>query len=164
MLSFILLATFNGILIGFSRAFNGRLSMSNGPFQASLCNHIIGFLFLAVVLYLVTGLSLELVKEQISGVPMALYLGGVIGAFYVAINSLVLAKLGAVKSALLVIGAQMIAGLVIDYFQNETSTSVLAAFAQLLGVALIIFGIYLSKEPSSSKAPNMQREINKEKV
>jgi len=147
MLSFILLAMFNGVLIGFSRSFNGRLSMSYGPFQASFCNHIIGFLFLAILLYLFTELTLSSISIQISAVPISLYIGGIIGAFYVAINSLVLTKIGVVKSALLVISAQMITGVVIDYIQRNTQGSLLDAAAQLLGIILIVIGIYLSKAP-----------------
>ena len=42
---YVLLALINGLVIGLSRALNGRLSHSVGPFRASLCNHLVGFLF-----------------------------------------------------------------------------------------------------------------------
>jgi len=66
------------------------------------------------------------------------YLGGVLGTFFVAINSYVIPRLGVTKTALLVISGQMLVAVVI----SNHSSSVVSLFIQLLGVALILLGVY----------------------
>ncbi|CAI1685954.1 Uncharacterized protein conserved in bacteria [Serratia ficaria] len=106
----ILLALFNGVCISISRAVNGRLALDRGAFSASLCNHIVGFLFLSLLLAASGGFSLD----QTGQAPWGAYLGGSIGALFVALNSYVLPRLGAMRAALLIISGQMLAGVAID--------------------------------------------------
>lgn len=106
----ILLALFNGVCISISRAVNGRLALDRGAFSASLCNHIVGFLFLSLLLAASGGFSLD----QTGQAPWGAYLGGAIGALFVALNSYVLPRLGAMRAALLIISGQMLAGVAID--------------------------------------------------
>lgn len=156
MFGYIFLAVFNGVIIGTSRALNGRLSMNVGPFKASLCNHLVGFLLLSLIL-VITQMFSDIDIQVIDGAPLSVYLGGFIGALYVAINSFVLARIGATSSALLVISGQMITGVLIDY-QNEVLVSI---FSSLLGVTMIIFGVYLSKVlPTVSNARSSHQRSN----
>ncbi|MGW2063362.1 DMT family transporter [Streptomyces sp. NPDC055775] len=50
MTPYVLLALLTGLIIGTSRAVNGRLSTRIGAFKASVWNHVAGFAFLSVVL------------------------------------------------------------------------------------------------------------------
>lgn len=152
MFGYIFLAVFNGVIIGTSRALNGRLSMNVGPFKASFCNHLVGFLLLSLILLLSMMFS-DIDINAIEGAPLFVYLGGFIGALYVAINSFVLTRIGATSCALLVISGQMITGVLIDY-QNEVLVSL---FASLLGVTMIIFGVYLSTVSSAKSQKIKQR-------
>lgn len=137
MLTLVLLALFNGICISISRAINGRLSLSRGAFHASLCNHIVGFVFLSLLLAVIGGFT----ASPFGQAPWGAYLGGVIGALFVALNSYVLPRLGTLRAALLIISGQMLTGVVIDRLRdNEGSASV-----QLLAISLIILGIYLAR-------------------
>jgi transporter family-2 protein len=65
---------------------------------------------------------------------------------FVATNSYVLPRIGAVKTVLLVISGQMIAGVMIDY-QGGVSGG---ALAQFFGAAIIIVGMYLAGSPGPS--------------
>lgn len=138
MSGYILLAIFTGIIIGTSRAINGRLSMDIGPFKASFCNHIVGFLFLTSVLAVMGSLRFD----AASNIPFYTYFGGFFGALFVAINSYVFPRIGAIKTVLLVISGQMIFSVLIDS-KNGTITTLLA---QLMGVAIILLGIYLANK------------------
>ncbi|APJ02816.1 DMT family transporter [Silvanigrella aquatica] len=137
MTFFILLAILNGIVIGINRSVNGKLSFSAGPLKASFWNHAVGFLLLTLLVYFFD--SFQYFTNVI--IPPTSLLGGVLGAFFVILSCFVFTKLGAVKTALFVISGQMISSLLIDFnFKNMTSI-----IAQILGIILIIFGIYLSK-------------------
>ncbi|MGH9897783.1 MAG: DMT family transporter [Pyrinomonadaceae bacterium] len=143
MPGYILLAMLNGVVIGVSRAINGRLSIEIGPFKASFWNHLVGFLFLTTVLIGMGSLTFSIP----SCAPAFTYLGGFFGALFVAVNSYVLPRIGAIKTVLLVISGQIVTGVLIDY-QRGAAVSTLAQF---LGVAIIILGVYLARTSGSRR-------------
>ncbi len=137
MLTSILIALAGGAAVGMSRSINGRLTMDRGAFRASFWNHFIGFALLSVFVILFERQGMALLAE----VPAWAFTGGVIGAVFVAISSYVFPRIGAARSALLIIGGQMIVGLLIDYLRGTAQFSI----GQPAGVALILFGIYLTR-------------------
>lgn len=148
---YILLALFNGVIIGLSRVLNGQLSHSKGPFQASFYNHIIGFGLLTVLLLLINPNQMLATTNNFTALPSYIYLGGFIGALYVAINSYVLGKIGASSCAILVISGQMFTGVIIDIWLDTEVNSTVFSYQLLLqfsAVALIIMGIFLSNKYS----------------
>lgn len=151
MIVCVFLALINGILIGASRAINGRLSVDVGVVRASFWNHLVGFIFLTLIIILIQGVG-QLTKLT---VPPFAYLGGAIGALFVLINSYVFKKLGAIKTALLVISGQMITGVLIDYKSGHA----LYTLGQCLGIVLILLGVYLSKN-ASLKLPQTKIRVN----
>ena len=75
---YLLLGLTNGICIALSRMLNGQLSSQRGAFYASYINHIVGCLFLSVLVLYWSNPSIEYPTD------ITLYSGGVIGALYVA--------------------------------------------------------------------------------
>lgn len=144
MIAYILLAMFNGVIIGISRAINSRLSTDIGPFKASYWNHVIGFIFLSVILIFTEKTPFSFVID----IPVVAYFAGLFGALFVGINSFVFSRIGAVKTILLVISGQMISSTIIDYNNGDQTKIGL----QFLGVFFILFGVYLSKIPKSRVA------------
>ncbi|WP_375753572.1 DMT family transporter [Vibrio sp. HN007] len=135
MWMYILLALLNGFCIAIARILNGQLSVSRGPFSASFINHVGGFLFLTLVmLYLLS-------PPLLSGGSVVMYGGGVIGALYVAINSLVMTRLGSTNTIILVISGQMLVSLLLDSPTNNDGEMLL----KLSGVMLIVAGIALKE-------------------
>ncbi|RYV03474.1 hypothetical protein SOPP22_04200 [Shewanella sp. OPT22] len=134
-MTMILLALLNGILIGLARTLNGRLGSSRGAFPASFVNHFVGFVFLTIMLWLVFE-----TPNYDKSIPTHAYLGGIIGALYVAVNSFVLHKVGAVTSILCVLSGQMLASLMIDMWLLDSGLS----STQILGVLFIFAGMYLT--------------------
>ncbi|WP_038291596.1 DMT family transporter [Zooshikella ganghwensis] len=143
MILFIFLALLNGMLIGSSRAINGQLSAKIGPFKASLWNHIIGFIFLTLIL-IVMG---QWQVDNPADIPFSAYLGGFFGALFVAVSSYVFPRLGAMNAAILVISGQMISAVFIDWQNTDSLPSLL----RCLGVIVVLLGIYLSRLPNISK-------------
>lgn len=150
---FILLALINGLFIGLSRSINGQLSLNKGPFNASFYNHLVGFLLLSMIMI---GLNLESTTVAVGweSETWYLYLGGLIGALYVALNSFVLNQLGTTKTALLVISGQMMAGVLLDFIFKQASSHLLPYLMQIIGVIFILFGIVLSQK-RQQKAENI---------
>lgn len=153
MTYFVFIAILNGIVIGTSRSINGKLSFYVGPLKASLWNHVGGFIFLSILIYFID--SFKYLFN--TNIPAIYLLGGVFGAFFVTLNSYVFTKIGAVKTALLVISGQMISSVLID-FNFKSSTSIVA---QILGIILIITGIYLSK---LDKIPFLKLSLKKQVI
>lgn len=133
MMLCVLLALLNGAVIGTSRAINGQLSANAGPLRASLWNHAVGFLLLSLML-----LFAPWPHADYAALPVGALLGGVFGALFVAVNSLVFTRLGATRSVLLVIGGQLLVAVLIDWLQRGQAPGVL----RCLGVALMLLGMY----------------------
>lgn len=133
----ILFACLAGVLVGVSRQVNGRLSLSTSPLIASFWNHIVGFVALSIL-----GLSIGgLIPTGATDAPWHAYLGGSIGVIFVAAGSWLIARIGAVNTALLVIGGQMVSGVALDLLQGVSA----GLLASVLGVALILAGMALTQ-------------------
>lgn len=133
----ILFACLAGVLVGVSRQVNGRLSLSTSPLIASFWNHIVGFVALTIF-----GLSIGgLIPAGAADAPWHAYLGGSIGVVFVAAGSWLIARIGAVNTALLVIGGQMVSGVALDLLRGTSATFLASA----LGVALILAGMALTQ-------------------
>lgn len=130
----IFLALLSGILISLNRSANGQVGRSLGAFKASYWNHVVGFVFLTVILVVISGF----VWDQATTAPWYLYLGGVLGTFFVTINSYVIPRLGVTRTALLVISGQMLVGVLVSNHTGALSSLAM----QLLGVMLILAGVY----------------------
>jgi transporter family-2 protein len=137
MTIFIAYAIVAGLLVGLSRQLNGRLAMSTTPLIASFFNHIVGFVFLTI-LGLILG---NLILPGAADAPWWVYLGGPLGVIFVTAGSWLIPRIGAVNSALLVIGGQMVSGVIFDFVRGAPMTF----WASALGVALILAGVALTQ-------------------
>ncbi len=135
MIGYLFVAFFNGVVVGTSRATNGRLSSAVGPFKASLWNHVVGFLLLTVIIFLASDWHFA------ASPPWPAYLGGVFGALFVAVNSYVFPRLGAMNAALLAISGQMITAVLVDFLNQGVTPTVV----RCLGVVIVLLGVYLSR-------------------
>ncbi|MEL6114927.1 DMT family transporter [Photobacterium sp. SP02] len=143
---FIFLAVLNGICISLSRVLNGRLSLDRTAMLSSYWNHLIGFIFLSLLVLLVHGSSFSLPQNA----PLSAYAGGVIGVLFVAINSFVLPRIGAMRTSLLVISGQMLVSvslsLVLLFIKGQSLLSLLDMIWPIAGMILILFGVYLNQQ------------------
>lgn len=137
MTIFIAYAIVAGLLVGLSRQLNGRLAMSTTPLIASFFNHIVGFVFLTA-LGLILG---NLILPGAADAPWWVYLGGPLGVIFVTAGSWLIPRIGAVNSALLVIGGQMVSGVIFDFARGAPMTF----WASALGVALILAGVAVTQ-------------------
>jgi len=143
MTTLIFLALLNGFCISFCRILNGRLAQDSSAFNASLLNHIIGFVFLSFIVYFTSSVPVTTIMDA----PFSLWSGGVVGALFVALNSYVLSRIGATLTATLVIAGQLLTGVTLDVINNGTELT------QLFGVLFILTSVLLSKrgQPKTKK-------------
>ncbi len=136
------MAVLAGALIGLSRQVNGRLSLSRGALGASFWNHLVGALALGLA---ALGLALTVAPPDLAGLsamPSWAWAGGTLGVIFVASGSWLVARIGAARTALLVIAGQMVSGALLDSLRLGWEGAPLRA----LGVAVILTGVLLASE------------------
>jgi len=137
----VFLAILAGVLVGVSRQLNGRLSLSTSPLVASFWNHIVGFTALTALGLAIGGL----IPEGARDVPWFDYIGGPIGVVFVAAGSWLLVRIGAANTALLIVGGQMVSGVVLDWFLADSFSPAPSA----IGVIFILAGMALMQKRAS---------------
>ena len=73
---------------------------------------------------------------------MLKFIGGTIGVIFVASGSWLIARIGAINTAMLVIGGQMISGVLLDLARGASQNLT----ASIAGVALILAGMALTQK------------------
>lgn len=130
-----ILAITNGLIIVTSRVFNAKVGEYVSGAGASFWNHLTGFLFLIIILPMTTNLG----QIQLSGLPFYIFLGGLIGAGYVAINSFLFPKVGTTKATVLIIAGQIFLGTMIDFWNGKINNFAIT----LVGIGLIVIGMWI---------------------
>nr|WP_305071463.1 DMT family transporter [Providencia sp. wls1943] len=141
-----MIALSNGICIILSRSINGKLSQVTNAFNASLINHVVGFLFLSVII----GFAQDSFNITFENIPLIAFVGGIIGACFVIINSYVLPLLGATLTTIFAISGQVLSSVIIDDVQHGLPEHWVL---QLLGVIFIIGAIAVRYTPKYNSAP-----------
>lgn len=150
----IFLALFNGLLVILARLANARLGTFISGTGASIWNHVVGFVVLTVIVLFMPGGRAPI--WQLSDIPLYLFLGGLLGAAYVALNNWVIPHVGATRGTLLVVAGQMVVGTLIDIGRGAVSNIALTA----IGLLLIGGGVWLGgqKKPLTINAAREDRE------
>lgn len=130
----ICLALSNGVLIAASRAVNGHLAEKIGVVGTALWAHAVGFAFLSLVIASLFRGDMAIT----AAVPPTAWCGGILGVAFVALNSHAVPRLGAGRTTSCVVGAQMVASLVLDSAGQPPTAPALG------GAALVILGVWLA--------------------
>ncbi len=140
--SFIILAILAGMMMPTQAAINNKLaSHVESPILSAFISFAVGTL--ALFLYiLATGIPLSNLANA-KNAPAVAWLGGILGAFFVASAVVLVPKIGVALTFSLIIAGQMLVTLVIDHFGwlgvPERPVSVL----RLFGAAMITIGVVL---------------------
>ncbi|MEN0119301.1 MAG: DMT family transporter [Agrobacterium cavarae] len=137
MIVWIAMAFVGGVFVSLSRQINGRLSLSTSPLTASFWNHFVGLVVLTLVGLVIGGLF----PPGAGDAPWYAFIGGPIGVVFIASGSWLIARIGAVNTALLVISGQMVSGVVLDFFSDQPPK----IGATALGVIFILGGMVLTQ-------------------
>ncbi len=139
---YIVLAIVAGACSPTQAGINSRLGMAvGGSTHAALVSFFVGTLALAAYAG-VLRLPWPTTKAFLS-VPWWVWMGGCIGAFFVAVTIFLVPKLGAATLMAALIAGQMVASIFLDHYGLLGYPLHPASAGRLLGVALIVGGVLL---------------------
>jgi transporter family-2 protein len=130
-----------GSFLSIGAAANARLMIAlRSPIAAATINFLVGFAILTLVLVFSTKPD----NLTLFGVtPWWAFLGGLLGAIFVTINTLIVSQLGLTATTIVVVFGQMLMSVIIDklgWFSEEPYPLTLSKF---LGIILLIVAIVL---------------------
>ncbi|MCY6483062.1 DMT family transporter [Clostridium aestuarii] len=132
---YIILALISGCLVILSMVINSYLAKKIGVFQGTFVNYTVGLLFTTLILVFKNEFA-NLSMSALSHIPFWAYLGGVIGVMVVVISNIIIPKIPAIYSTLLIFIGQLFTGLFIDHFTGN-----LISKGKIIGGFLIIAGL-----------------------
>lgn len=132
-----------GALISVQQAVNGRVRMATDAAVATLVNFVVGSSALLLVLLGKALLSDVPAREWPGADRWWLYLGGPIGATFVAVAAVVVRRLGVLRLGLAVTAGQVVGGLLLDLSRGLAALTVVSALLTLVAVAVSSFPLGL---------------------
>ena len=140
------LAYFLGIASGFGLTLqigmNSKLrTLLQNANIAALISFLVGTT--ALILLLVVTRTPMPARETLASVPAWAWFGGLMGAFYVAISTVVASQLGTASLLGLALSGQLAMALVVDHFGWLGMPEHPITLARLAGVALLGIGVWL---------------------
>jgi transporter family-2 protein len=139
---YLLIALLAGAMMPTQAATNNKMAaFVDSPILAALVSFAVGTL--ALLVYAVaTGVPLGNLADVKNAPPIA-WIGGFLGAFFVAAAVTLVPRLGVAMTFSLIIAGQMIVTLVIDHFGLLGIPEKSISIPRLLGIALITGGVIL---------------------
>ena len=141
---FILLAVLAGISVPTQAGINAQLSIwTKSPVLASTISFAVGTLTL-VIYALSTRIPLPLLASA-SNHPWWIWVGGMLGAFFVTATIILVSKLGATTMVALILAGQLVASLLLDHFGWLGYPLHPISLGRVAGVLLLCGGVWLIK-------------------
>ena len=143
--TFILVALIIGAILPLQAIINSRLSRTvNGPVMAAFVSFAVGAV--ALFIYLLVTRQLGFGQMALQQNPWWIWIGGLIGTFYVAGIIVLLPKLGVALSFSLVVAGQMAAAIIFDHFGFLGTTVREISLGKILGALLLIAAVFLIRK------------------
>jgi bacterial/archaeal transporter family-2 protein len=138
--AFVLFGLAAGAMLPFQAGVNAQLAEYLGsPLRAALASFVVGvFVLLPAVAIFVRGLPSA---ERVGAAPWWAWLGGALGAFYVAGSITSAPRLGAVTLIGVILAGQALASLVVDHFGMVGFDEHPATLGRIAGMLLIVLGV-----------------------
>ena len=143
-LTWIIIAFMSGAFLPIQAGLNTRLGKTiESPVHASLISFIVGALAV-LVFSLIT-------KQPVSwaglrSAPGHVWLGGILGAFYVTAIILAFPRIGPAMTFGLVVAGQMIISVLLDHFNILVTQQHPVNVWKLLGIVLIVAGVVIIRK------------------
>lgn len=139
---FLLLALAAGAMMPTQATVNGKMaSVLQSPILAAFVSFLVGTIALFVYAVL-SGESISALATAKNAPPIA-WIGGLLGAFFVASAVILVPRLGVAMTFSLIIAGQMIVTLIIDHFGLLGVPVKEISFARIGGILLITAGVVL---------------------
>jgi transporter family-2 protein len=135
-----------GCLVSYQQAVNGRVRSATDAVVATFQNFVVGLTALLIGLG-ARALSVGVRAQHWPGWDhWWLYLGGPMGASFVALAAVVVKRLGVLRLGLAVTAGQLVGGILLDLDRGVAAATVLGAALSM--TAVVVSGLGRSREPS----------------
>lgn len=140
----IVLAFLSGAFLPIQAGLNSKLGKAvENPVYASMISFVVGTLgLIAYILITKQTISLTGLKEA----PNCVWLGGLLGAFYVTVIILAFPVLGPGLTFGLVVAGQMVISMLLEHFNILVAQQNPISFTKIIGIALVILGVLLIRK------------------
>lgn len=137
---YIFLALIAGAAVTFQGPINGALGKVIKPEYATLWSFISGTIIISLIIVLkkMNFPNIEMLK----GLPWWMFIGGIIGIFYVFLIILIIPKLGSATTIFLVIVSQILTAILIDNFGLVGLPVKLVTINRFIGLVFMLIGVY----------------------
>jgi bacterial/archaeal transporter family-2 protein len=140
----IVLAFLSGAFLPIQAGLNTKLGKAlESPVYASMISFVVGFLGL-IMYILVTKQTVS--WSGVKDAPTVVWLGGLLGAFYVTVIVLAFPKLGPGLTFGLIVAGQMIVSMILEHFNILVSQPTPISFLRVLGIILVVAGVILIRK------------------
>jgi bacterial/archaeal transporter family-2 protein len=140
----IILTLFSGAFLPIQAGLNSRLGRAvESPLYASLFSFVVGTIALMIYI-LVTGQTLS--WAGVTKAPAYLWIGGLLGAFYIAVTMQAFPVLGPGLTFGLIVAGQMIVSLILDHFNVLVAQQNPINPMKVLGGVLVIVGVVIIRK------------------
>ncbi len=140
-----LLTFVGGCVLAFQIGMNHKLGATMGNIQWGVFFSFV----LGTLVILILQLAIKAPTPDFSGLasmPKYAWFGGALGAFYVLMITVIAPRIGFAVAFALVVAGQLCSSLFIDHFGIMGATKSPISFSKLLGIALVLLGIYFAKD------------------
>ena len=143
-LIWIIVALLSGAVLPIQAGLNARLGVAaQNAVYASAISFVVGTLGLLMYI-LITRQNVSI--SGLRDVPVYIWLGGLLGAFYVTALVLLFPKLGPGLTFGLVVAGQMIVSILLEHFNVLVAHPTPINYMKLLGIALVIVGVVVIRK------------------
>jgi transporter family-2 protein len=142
---FIILAVIAGMMMPTQAAINNKLADSvQSPILSAFISFAVGTLALFIYI-LATGLPIGNLANA-KNAPLIAWVGGILGAFFVASAVVLVPKIGVALTFSLIIAGQMLITLIIDHFGFLGVPEKSINLMRIIGATLITIGVILIRK------------------
>jgi len=143
-LMWIALAFLSGAFLPIQAGLNAKLGKAaESPVYASMLSFLIGTIGLFTYIILT---NQTISWAGVRAAPAHVWLGGLLGAFYVTVIILAFPKLGPGLTFGLVVAGQMIISILLEHFNIMVAQQNPISFMKLLGVLLVVAGVVIIRK------------------
>jgi transporter family-2 protein len=131
-----------GMAVAFQQVLNANLRVGLGsPWWAGTASYLVGLVAMLLMALLAPGPRLTI--EAIANTYWFTWIGGLLGATFIATGILMVPRLGAATTLALVVVGQMLCSILMDHFGVLGVPQHAATPLRLAGAALLILGVVM---------------------
>ncbi|MFJ4055692.1 DMT family transporter [Pseudomonas sp. NPDC089743] len=138
----LLLALLAGVVLPYQAASNAAVGRALGHWLWGAFTSLTVSSVVVIAALLILRVPLPDLGKAVQG-PWWLWIGGVLGALYVAAAAALTPKLGAAGFLVLVVAGQILTSVIVDHFGLMGVASKPVSLPRLAGVVLILVGVFL---------------------